>query len=99
MKSYNIFFLGIILLFLVGCKNSDQLKCDNYDGEYKDICIFNHAAKVAEQNVTKAMEICNNMQEEEDISQCLWNVANKVIKNILVLSKKQNNNDKGCILL
>jgi len=92
MKSYNIFFLGIILLFLVGCKNSDQLKCGNYDGKYGDICIFNHAAKVAEQNVTKAAEICNNMQEESDTSQCLWNVANKVIKNIQVLSKKQNIN-------
>ena len=61
MQSYNkifliMFILLTILLFFVGCRNNDILNCDRYNEKYYDICISNHAAKIAEQNVTEAME-------------------------------------------
>jgi hypothetical protein len=96
MSSYKRFFFvilfALIFLFLLGCKNSNQLNCDDYDDAYRDICTFNYAAKVAEQNVTKAMEVCNNLKEEISVSRCLWGVADRIIQNIVVVSQQHNIN-------
>jgi len=87
-----MFILLAILLFFVGCKNNDMLNCDKYNEKYYNICISNHAAVVAKQNVTKAIEICNNLKEETSVSHCLRNVASIIIKNIMIPSQRKNIN-------